>query len=86
VHDLCVARGIPVWCGGMLESGIGRLANVHLQTLPGFTLPGDISASERYYAEDVVDPPVVVTAKGTAISVMTSVTKGKAILRCRPTS
>ena len=62
VHDLCRARGIPVWCGGMLESGIGRLANVHLQTLPGFTLPGDTSASARYFAEDLVDPPVTVSA------------------------
>ena len=65
VHDLCRSRGIPVWCGGMLESGIGRLANVHLQTLPGFTLPGDTSASARYFAEDLVDPPVTVTKDGT---------------------
>jgi o-succinylbenzoate synthase len=65
VHDLCRARGIPVWCGGMLESGIGRLANVHLQTLPGFTLPGDTAASARYFEEDLVDPPVVVDADGT---------------------
>jgi O-succinylbenzoate synthase len=65
VHDVCRARGVPVWCGGMLESGIGRLANVHLQTLPGFTLPGDTSASARYFDEDLVDPPVVVTADGT---------------------
>jgi O-succinylbenzoate synthase len=65
VHDLCRARGIPVWCGGMLESGIGRLANVHLQTLPGFTLPGDTSASARYFAEDLVDPPVTVAPDGT---------------------
>ena len=64
VHDLCAARGVPVWCGGMLESGIGRLANVHLQTLPGFTLPGDTSASARYFEEDLVDPPVVVTPEG----------------------
>jgi len=64
VHDLCAARGIPVWCGGMLESGIGRLANVHLQTLPGFTLPGDTSASARYFAEDLVDPPVTVSPQG----------------------
>jgi O-succinylbenzoate synthase len=49
----------------MLESGIGRLANVHLQTLPGFTLPGDTSASERYFEEDLVDPPVVVSPQGT---------------------
>ena len=65
VHDLCRARGVPVWCGGMLESGIGRLANVHLQTLPGFVLPGDTSASARYFDEDLVDPPVVVTPRGT---------------------
>ena len=55
--------GAPVWCGGMLESGIGRLANVHLQTLPGFTLPGDTSASARYFEEDLVDPPVVVSPR-----------------------
>jgi len=65
VHDACGARGAPVWCGGMLESGIGRLANVHLQTLPGFTLPGDTSASARYFEEDLVDPPVVVSPAGT---------------------
>lgn len=65
IHDVCLARGIPVWCGGMLESGIGRLANVHLQTLPGFTLPGDTSASARYFAEDLIDPPVTVAADGT---------------------
>jgi len=64
IHDLCRARGVPVWCGGMLESGIGRLANVHLQTLPGFSLPGDTSASARYFEEDLVDPPVVVSAEG----------------------
>ena len=65
VHDVCVAVSAPVWCGGMIESGIGRLANVHLQTLPGFTLPGDTSASARYYEEDLVDPPVVVSRDGT---------------------
>jgi O-succinylbenzoate synthase len=65
VHDACRAGGAPVWCGGMLESGIGRLANVHLQTLPGFTLPGDTSASARYFEEDLVDPPVVVSKAGT---------------------
>ena len=64
VHDVCRARGAPVWCGGMLESGIGRLANVHLQTLPGFTLPGDTAASARCFEEDLVDPPVVVSAEG----------------------
>lgn len=65
VHDACLAREAPVWCGGMLESGIGRLANVHLQTLPGFTLPGDTSASARVYEEDLVDPPVTVSRNGT---------------------
>jgi O-succinylbenzoate synthase len=65
VHDVCRARNVPVWCGGMLESGVGRLANVHLQTLPGFTLPGDTSASARYFEEDLVDPPVVVSPGGT---------------------
>jgi O-succinylbenzoate synthase len=64
VHDLCRERGVPVWCGGMLESGIGRLANVHLQTLPGFTLPGDTAASARYFEEDLVDPPVTVSREG----------------------
>ena len=64
IHDLCLARGVPVWCGGMLESGVGRLANVHLQTLPGFSLPGDTSASARYFEEDLVDPPVVVSTDG----------------------
>jgi O-succinylbenzoate synthase len=53
IHDLCSARGVPVWCGGMLETGVGRAANLALAALPGFTLPGDISATDRYYAEDV---------------------------------
>jgi len=65
IQGLCREKGAPVWCGGMLESGIGRLANVHLQTLPGFTLPGDTSASARYFEEDLVDPPVVVSPRGT---------------------
>jgi len=59
IHDLCVERGVPVWCGGMLETGIGRAANVALATLPGFTLPGDTSASARYYAEDITAPFVL---------------------------
>ena len=61
----CRGRGAPVWCGGMLESGIGRLHNVHLQTLAGFTLPGDTSASARYFDEDLIDPPVTVSPRGT---------------------
>jgi o-succinylbenzoate synthase len=64
LHDHCRARGVPLWCGGMLESGIGRLANVHLQTLPGLTLPGDTSAGARYFEEDLVDPPVTVSPDG----------------------
>jgi O-succinylbenzoate synthase len=56
VHDVCTAHGIPVWAGGMLETGIGRAANVALAALPGFTLPGDTSASDRYYLRDVTEP------------------------------
>ena len=66
IHDLCYRRGIPVWCGGMLESGIGRAHNLALASLPGFTLPGDISASSRYFARDVIVPEVSVAADGTA--------------------
>ena len=56
IHDVMVSRGLPVWCGGMLESGVGRAHNVALASLPGFTLPGDISASQRYWERDIVDP------------------------------
>lgn len=59
IHDLCVANGIAVWCGGMLETGIGRAANVALAALPGFTLPGDTSASDRYYRTDITEPFVL---------------------------
>lgn len=55
IHDLCRGRGVPVWCGGMLETGVGRAANLALASLPGFTLPGDISATDRYYEEDITD-------------------------------
>lgn len=58
-------RGVPVWCGGMLESGIGRAHNIALATLEGFTLPGDVSASARYWTEDIIEPPVTVTSRGT---------------------
>lgn len=58
IHDLCVAKGVPVWCGGMLETGIGRAANAGLAALPGFTLPGDISASTRFFAQDIVTDPI----------------------------
>ncbi|GAA1964156.1 o-succinylbenzoate synthase [Catenulispora subtropica] len=56
IHDVCVAHGVPVWCGGMLETGLGRAANVALAALPGFTLPGDTSASDRYYRTDITEP------------------------------
>ncbi|QIG45866.1 o-succinylbenzoate synthase [Nocardioides anomalus] len=59
IHDVCVAAGVPVWCGGMLETGLGRAANVALAALPGFTLPGDTSGSGRYYAEDLTEPFVL---------------------------
>jgi len=65
IHGLCVERGVPLWCGGMMESGIGRAHNVALASLPGFTLPGDISASRRYFERDVIVPPVEVAADGT---------------------
>ncbi len=65
IHDLCQQNGIPVWCGGMLESGIGRAHNVSLSSLPNFTLPGDVSASRRYWVEDIIEPEVTVSPQGT---------------------
>jgi len=59
IHDLCAANGVPVWCGGMLETGIGRAANLALAGLPNFTLPGDVSASGRYWRRDITDPFVL---------------------------
>jgi O-succinylbenzoate synthase len=67
VERICRERGVPVWCGGMLESGIGRAHNIALSTLAGFLLPGDVSASERYWEEDIIDPPVTVTRSGTIV-------------------
>lgn len=67
VHDVAEAAGIPVWCGGMLESGIGRAHNIALSTLPNFTLPGDVSASKRYWSRDIVQPAVEVTPHGTIV-------------------
>jgi len=64
VHNICGDRGIPVWCGGMLETGIGRAHNVALSTLPNFKLPGDVSASKRYWAEDIIAPEIEVSPKG----------------------
>jgi O-succinylbenzoate synthase len=68
VERVARERGIPVWCGGMLESGIGRAHNIAMATLEGFTLPGDVSASARYWSEDIIEPPVTVTSSGTIIA------------------
>jgi o-succinylbenzoate synthase len=64
IHDVCEANKIPVWCGGMLESGVGRVHNIALSTLENFKLPGDVSASKRYWKEDIIDPEVEVTKDG----------------------
>jgi o-succinylbenzoic acid (OSB) synthetase len=78
VHDVCKAAGIPVWCGGMLESGIGRAHNVALSTLPNFVLPGDVSASKRYWSRDIIDPEVEVSPSG-AITVRDEAGLGYAV-------
>jgi len=65
IHDVAEWFEVPVWCGGMLESGIGRSHNVALSTLANFKLPGDVSASKRYWKEDVIEPEVEVSPKGT---------------------
>ncbi len=80
IHNMCVDAGIQMWCGGMLETGIGRAANIHLASMPNFTLPGDISATERYYAEDIAEPAfhlnvedstmIVPTGPGIGVKVM----------------
>jgi O-succinylbenzoate synthase len=65
LHDVCAAHGIPVWHGGMLESGIGRAGNIHLSTLANFSLPGDVAASKRYFDPDLIEPPIEMAADGT---------------------
>jgi O-succinylbenzoate synthase len=65
VHDVCQEHSLPVWCGGMLESGVGRAHNIAMSTLPNFTLPGDVSASRRYWNEDIIEPEVEVSSAGT---------------------
>jgi len=65
VHDVCQQHSVPVWCGGMLESGVGRAHNIAMSTLPNFTLPGDVSASQRYWNEDIIEPEVEVSSQGT---------------------
>ena len=78
VHDLCLSKGVPVWCGGMLETGLGRAANLALASLPGFTLPGDISASDRYFREDITAPFQLVNGQ---IAVPTGPGLGVEVLR-----
>ncbi|HQU81830.1 MAG TPA: o-succinylbenzoate synthase [Pyrinomonadaceae bacterium] len=68
IEKLCREAGIPVWCGGMLESGIGRAHNIAISTLAGYTMPGDVSASKRYWHEDIIEPAVEVSANGTIIA------------------
>lgn len=82
LHDVCAAHGVPVWHGGMLESGVGRAANIHLSTLPNFSLPGDIAASKRYFDPDLIDPPIEVASDGT-IAVPTGPGLGVSIVDSR---
>ncbi len=82
VHDVAQEFGIPVWCGGMLETGIGRAHNIALSSLPNFSLPGDVSASKRYWTEDIIAPEVTVSSAG-EITVPTSPGSGFAVQRDR---
>jgi O-succinylbenzoate synthase len=82
VHNVAAERGIPVWCGGMLETGIGRSHNIALSSLPNFSLPGDVSASSRYWVEDIIEPAVTVSAQG-EIAVPTTVGRGFEVRRDR---
>jgi o-succinylbenzoate synthase len=82
LHDFCAAQGIPVWHGGMLESGIGRAGNIHLSTLSNFSLPGDVAASKRYFDPDLIEPPIEMAADGT-IAVPTGAGLGVSIRQDR---
>lgn len=82
IHDVAQQHGIPVWCGGMLESGIGRVHNIALSSLPNFSLPGDVSASKRYWTEDIIEPEVTVSARG-EIAVPVCPGRGVAVRRDR---
>ena len=82
VHNAAAERGIPVWCGGMLETGIGRAHNIALSSLENFSLPGDVSASARYWAEDIIEPEVTVSATG-EIAVPSGIGSGYAVRRDR---
>jgi O-succinylbenzoate synthase len=68
IHELAVKAGMPLWCGGMLEAGVGRAHNVALSTLPGFTLPGDVSAAKRYWERDITAPEIEVSPRGTIVA------------------
>ena len=74
VHDIAQQHGVPVWCGGMLETGVGRAHNIALSSLPNFSLPGDVSASKRYWSEDIIEPEVTVSATG---EIMVPTTPGR---------
>lgn len=82
IHNVAQERGIPVWCGGMLETGIGRAQNIALSSLPNFSLPGDVSASKRYWAEDIIEPEVTVSPRG-EITVPTTPGRGYEVVRER---
>ena len=71
IHDMCRDAGIKMWCGGMLETGVGRAANLHLSTMPNFVLPGDISATDRYYAEDIAEPSFALNKADSTMTVPT---------------
>jgi O-succinylbenzoate synthase len=71
IHDMCQQAGIPLWCGGMLETGVGRAANLHLATMPNFLLPADISATDRYYVEDIAEPAFFLNAEDSTITTPT---------------
>ena len=80
IHRLCLEADFPMWCGGMLESGVGRAANLHLATMPNFTLPGDISATERYYTEDIAEPTFHLNHEDSTITVPTGPGLGVTVL------
>ncbi|GIK43204.1 MAG: o-succinylbenzoate synthase [Chloroflexota bacterium] len=80
IHEMCLEAGIPLWCGGMLETGVGRAFNLHLATLPNFTLPGDISATHRYYHEDIAEPDFNLNIADSTITVPTGPGIGVRIL------
>ena len=82
IHDVAAKHGVPVWCGGMLETGIGRAHNIALSSLPNFSLPGDVSASKRYWSEDIIEPEVTVSAVGD-ITVPTTPGRGFEVVRER---